>query len=28
LQLQFICLGSSDKGAINYNVDNVALNIE
>jgi hypothetical protein len=25
LQLQFVCLGSSDRGAININVDNVAL---
>jgi hypothetical protein len=25
LQLQFICLGSTDKGRINYNADNVAL---
>jgi hypothetical protein len=28
LQLQFICLGASDKGKINFNVDNVALTIE
>jgi hypothetical protein len=25
LQLQFICLASSDKGRVNYNVDNVML---
>lgn len=28
LQLQFICLGSSDKGKINFNADNIALTIE
>ena len=27
LQFQFICIASSDKGRVNYNVDNVMLNM-
>lgn len=26
LQMQFICIASSDKGKVNYNVDNILLN--
>jgi hypothetical protein len=25
LQVQFVCLGSSEKGKVNFNLDNVAL---
>jgi len=28
LQMQFICLASTDKGKVNYNVDNVMLTVE
>lgn len=28
LQMQFICLASSDKGKVNYNIDNVMLTVE
>lgn len=28
LQLQFICIGGSDVGSINYNVDNIAFTVE